>query len=593
MRRCPGSYEPAPWLPVIAAQSDSPAIVDGQRGGGQDAMPFPCSYRGVFCQPFVDPSMGASDNTRMQDSPAYSPSFGRLRPSSVALHASSATTARKNPSLSREGLVILAIVVFAGWLRLTDLGYASFSHAEAWRAIDSFSGTLDELRRFPPLQLGLLRLVQRVAGSSEFVLRLPSALAGLLCVVSVYALVRRHVAFGAAALVALATACHPALIHQSRILKVFSLEAMVAATLCWFGLAAYRHPSRRSMLLFAVVAVVGISLTFTGSLVAAAWCAVLIRPYFSRDATGGRSLARCYVVACTAMASVAAGVYLWLAGSTQLQLNTSYYFAEVERVWPSAYSASELAQWFAGSSFGAMRYLLGVTFIWPPLDWMVGTAGLIAALAGSQLLWNRARPIVIVAGILAVEVVLLGMMKKWPFGELRTMTFLVPIMTLLIGCGLYDLGRRLGSCPAVWFMMATVLAIPAARAAKAAYATPQPVEHLRPVIQYVDGHCADGEAIFVYYAADDAFQYYWKRTDLVTLVEPRSDRGDLPAFASRFDECLQSNGRVWFVFTHGWGDEEQTWTEHLVRKYELIDQFESVDASARLFRARPERSILP
>ena len=57
-------------------------------------------------------------------------------------------------------IVLLGVLAFAAWVRFSDLGFGSLSHAEAWRANDSFAATPGKLQRFPPLQLALLYLWQ-------------------------------------------------------------------------------------------------------------------------------------------------------------------------------------------------------------------------------------------------------------------------------------------------------------------------------------------------------------------------------------------------------------------------------------------------
>ncbi|MEE9243702.1 MAG: glycosyltransferase family 39 protein, partial [Mycobacterium sp.] len=346
----------------------------------------------------------------------------------------------------RDRMAIVGVVAVAAILRLYGLGHDSLAHDEAWRANWAHHGSLNEARRLPPLQYLMSWTLQHTVGRSEFILRLPFAVAGVACVVLLYGLCRRFLGVGAGLLVAAVAACHPVLVEHSRTLKVFSLEALTCAALMWAGLEAYRSRRVRQLLVFLGVGLVGVGLTFTGSLVAAAWMPVLAWSSF-RGGNGYGRLRWTWGMVAALLGLGAAGCYFWLAGCPWLQM-LRVYIVQEQTDWPAAYTPAALAGWGLAATKGMLQYVLGVTDEWPPVSWCVGTAEVLAVGLSLGVLWRRCRPLCVVAVILAVEVVLAGALRFWPFGKTRTMTFLVPLVAIGVGCGLWRFVRTVGWSPA-------------------------------------------------------------------------------------------------------------------------------------------------
>ena len=106
-------------------------------------------------------------------------------------------------------VAIVAIVAVAAFLRLYNLGYDSIGHDEGGRVNWTHHGALAESRRLPPLNTLTFYTLQHFVGRSEFIVRLPSALAGIALVLFLYLFVRRLVDQRAAVLVSALVACHP------------------------------------------------------------------------------------------------------------------------------------------------------------------------------------------------------------------------------------------------------------------------------------------------------------------------------------------------------------------------------------------------
>lgn|GEM_PF-2947103 len=525
----------------------------------------------------------------MSDAPFFIRRFAQAKAcgsgSPDAIAHGLADTGRCGREVTRSwASIAVAVLVFASVVRLADLGERSLTHDEAWRANWSHHGGADEILHFPPLQFLLGCMIQHGIGRSEFVLRLPYALAGIACVIILYEFTRRTIDGRSAVFVAAVVAVHPVLVAYSRVFKVFGLEAMMSALLVWAGFATFHRFTRRNLLVFLAVAITGLGLTFTSSLLIAAWTPLLIWSATRGDTPGDNQRASpgtlLWVLGVIFVFGI--GWYCWLSGSSHTDRFATYH-EHTFHVWPESYAAPVLLHWFLRSAYGAIRYALGMELVWSPLSWVIGTAELLVVGASIGVLWRRARVLLCFVPFLFFVTALAAALRQWPLAALHTSTFLVPPVAIAVGCGLAAMVGRLGRSIPTAMLLAVCLFIPAARAVKASIISVSKPEHVRPVLEYVSERKQPGDAVFVYYAADDAFEFYWRDATVPVLVQPRSDRGHVERFTERFDRFIADHGRVWLVFAKDWDAEQADYVHYLTGRYRLLDACESCDASGHLF----------
>ncbi|MCP4591824.1 MAG: hypothetical protein GY842_13895 [bacterium] len=480
-----------------------------------------------------------------------------------------------------HGAALAVIIGLAAGFRLVDLGTASLTHDEALRANAAFGGEhFWGVRWLPPFRVALGWAVQHGLGRSEWLIRMPYALAGIGTVVVSYLFVRRHLDKGLALWVAAAAAGHPALVFYSRRAKVFSLETLATIVLVWAGLEVYQRRSRRALLIFAVAGLIALGFTYTASLVIAAWMPLLAYRLL-RERASRTQLIRPFILTTVVLGLAGSAWYVWLSGSSN-HGNHVQYQQEVLKAWPASYAPGDLASWLMIKGYGVLRFVLGITWVWSPLKWCVGTAALLAAACSGGLLWRRCRPLCLFTIILGIAFVTAGALRQWPIGEYKTATFLVPLVVLAIGCGMGQFARRMGWSASVILLAGLCVLVPAARATKASL-VPQPIEqHLRPVFTYAADHLAPGDALFVHYETQFAYEFYWRREGVPTTVQPWGDRDDAAAFAAHFDSWMTLHPRVWFVFNLRRPSEVGPWMEHLRQRYLIQDEYRSNDAAVYL-----------
>lgn len=465
-------------------------------------------------------------------------------------------------------IVLVAITLVT---HLGSLGYGSLPHEEAWRATWTYDLTLERARRFPPLWGCTYWLLQHTVGRSEMVLRLPSALAGLACVGLLYRFTVRRIGFWPAVLVAAVAAAHPALIFHSRTMKVFGIDALMTTVLIGVGLSAFRNPTSLRLYAFLAAGVAGLAFTFASVFVTAAWIPLIAWACVRHRDSTNRPLPHFAVVS---FVLIVAGslAYVWAAGSTHMAMLREYQ-ASVLHSWPEDYSLSGLTAWLAENGRKGTLHVLGVADVWPPLCNYIGTLEVLAIAASAGVLWQRCKPICVLAMLLLVETVVAGALRLWPLGRADAETFLVPVAALAIGCGIWEFARRFGRSAPTVLLIALCVVVPTARAVKATVIAPRPREHVRPVLAYVDEKRAPDDALFIYYGARDAFDFYWSDPNTATLVQPSDDRGQIRLFANRFDGWIARNPRVWLVFSHPWADERKAYIEYIERRYAVTDRF--------------------
>jgi hypothetical protein len=179
-------------------------------------------------------------------------------------------------------------------------------------------------------------------------------------------------------------------------------------------------------------------------------------------------------------------------------------------------------------------------------------------------------------------------LHKYPF-EGRLLLFVVPVMVILIAAGVEFLrgdasrGRRIAGTIAVLLLILPVTGIAAYRLIR-----PRQPEELRPVMRYLQAQYRSGDAIYVYYAAVNGFNYYsWQMAfhpdGFYSGIESRAD----PAGYLRDLKRMTGRPRVWVIMSHiaTWSgvDEEKVFVDDLNQLGTPVSVYRVSGASAYLY----------
>jgi mannosyltransferase len=183
---------------------------------------------------------------------------------------SAATAAAVAPAASAERRLpawwpLAALVVLAAALRFSTLGLQSFWYDEAYTPVHvlhtSLSATLRAMvhsENTPPLWYLIEWVDYRVLGSSEFALRLPSALAGVATVPVAWAIGQELAGRSAAIVTAALVAVSPLFVWYSQEARAYGLFVLTAALALLCFLRAERRPTPRPMAAFAASCVLAL-----------------------------------------------------------------------------------------------------------------------------------------------------------------------------------------------------------------------------------------------------------------------------------------------------------------------------------------------
>jgi mannosyltransferase len=167
----------------------------------------------------------------------------------------------RSPLHSRALLVLLAIMLLGAVLRFSGLGFQSLWSDELASWDISTRETIFQViggvqsDDHPPLYYLILRFSQWIFGDSEWALRLPSVLAGWLCIPAIYLLGKRLYSEREGIMAALFLAVFWAPVYYSQEARVYSMLILLSilTTYFWWGImVGLRHgrelPSRDAIL---------------------------------------------------------------------------------------------------------------------------------------------------------------------------------------------------------------------------------------------------------------------------------------------------------------------------------------------------------
>jgi hypothetical protein len=187
-----------------------------------------------------------------------------------------------------------------------------------------------------------------------------------------------------------------------------------------------------------------------------------------------------------------------------------------------------------------------------------------------------------------------AVIRSYPFYD-RFLLFALPGVCLFVGEGVETLRGSLARLkPALGLVALLALGIllfyyPLSQAWQN-FRQPEMVEHLKPVLAYVQHSRRPGELIYVYYGAQHAFIYYAEQfgiqeDDYFFAIASRRQPG-------RYLEQLDvlKGKRVWFVFSHNCSwcqvDEQVYIIDHLDAMGTRLDEMYAPGAAGYLYDLR-------
>jgi hypothetical protein len=413
----------------------------------------------------------------------------------------------------------------------------------------------------------LLRLVPPVGGPEH--LRLLPLAFGVASVIPAWSLGRMlggaTPVYGLAA--ALAAAAVPGGLARHD-LKAYTAEACLALVLVVAAARLEASWSRGRLAVFASCCVLTFLFSNAAPFVAAGLLGGLALASASRRAW--RRLAELTVVA-VAVALAHGAFYVWVASAgdnAAMRAYWSWRYIPLDR-------GVGAAAGFAAERFQAALHDLGLG-PWPVAAALVGLGLVALARAGLG-------GVALAAPLIAVELVVAGALRRYPFLDQRTSLFVSTLWMVLAGIGIAWLAVGLVRWrPAVVLVVAGLVAVAAVLVptARKAAATPLPDADVHGVVRYVLDHREPGDVVVVSYHDSYSFAWYWPDWPVfVRTRAPTAVRFQVtyppggPVVARYVDDAALDDAlgqvrpgtrRVWLLFEHYTGDQRARWRARLV-----------------------------
>ncbi|MBN1870931.1 MAG: glycosyltransferase family 39 protein [Candidatus Omnitrophica bacterium] len=179
--------------------------------------------------------------------------------------------------------------------------------------------------------------------------------------------------------------------------------------------------------------------------------------------------------------------------------------------------------------------------------------------------------------------------RLYPFGG-RLILFLVPIILIFISQGARKIiTQHSGKSISIGIIVTSLLIFDPTLWSSYYMMRPKGKEEIKPVLEYVSKHIEKNHYIYVYYYAEEAFNYYLKdykfdKSKIILANIPSNGKGE-----ESWSECvedlnsLKGYGKIWFIFSHDWKSEDKLFISVLDSMGKRMDSFQDQGASAYLY----------
>ena len=190
----------------------------------------------------------------------------------------------------------------------------------------------------------------------------------------------------------------------------------------------------------------------------------------------------------------------------------------------------------------------------------------------------------------------------------RFLLFLIPALLILIAEGAYFLYKFFRNNIIVFLVACFITLIPVVNLSFVVFRNPYKTEEIKPVLNYIKENKQNNDLIYIYYSAEYAYKYYAKRYGFNNDLIPEQSQYKYQAGLKRVYEKpgynkiilgirarnrneeyindinrLKGNKRVWFLFSHAYGQELPFFVNYLDSIGKRINSFSSIDAAAYLY----------
>lgn len=470
-------------------------------------------------------------------------------------------------------LLVLLIITLAAQIRTYDLGGRSLWLDEVSVANWASQSSLKEVWASmggpaPPLFVIALHYIVKFFPNNEFTLRLLPCLFGIGSLALIYLVARRIDSKAALLTLILFSFSYP-LIYYSKELKQYSGDVFFALLLVFLTERIVAKNTLRNWGLWVVFSSLALCFSHTAAFVIPGLSLVLLLQ--------GIGSQRRNILLKWLLSNAVVGLmfilifYFVIRGQIQ-----DWLIAYWRGSYPDTTSSKNLLFWLVRSNFMILKNFF------QPYHWLVLL--LIPVAMDDFIRTNRRRFLLYLLFPLFLALVA-SFLHRYPYGVTRLMLFVTPMLFITVGQGLFRVLVALYQKKYLIALVVMVILFTWLTTSQiyTGFAKRVRREEMRPVIQYLERNLEPGDRIYVYYAAGEAFKYYY-RGGYENVVRGKIHRDDIDEYASEIDEILETDIRVWLVFSHYWGPEREFCLEYLSKRGSLLRRQTAEGASVYLYR---------
>jgi hypothetical protein len=238
-------------------------------------------------------------------------------------------------------------------------------------------------------------------------------------------------------------------------------------------------------------------------------------------------------------------------------------------------------QWYVRSIPDLMR---------TPGGFLAADFSLFVAFVGSVALWCNGKKRELFLLLLPfVFVLAASSLHKYPLSG-RLMLFFAPALLLLVAAGVSQLFALPSKGRAVIATAAFCLLLPLGSEYPLFSGPPRAKDELKPALRYLEQRWQPGDIVYLYYAAEPSFKFYWPHNGGSYITGVRS-RDNWHKYIDDLDQ-LRGKRRVWVFFSHVFApvkkavegvSEQDFFLQYLDRIGIRMDAFTTEGGSAYLY----------
>ena len=388
------------------------------------------------------------------------------------------------------------------------------------------------------------RLLSSLIADQDWVFRVIPLVSSTLTLPLIYLIGRRTIGQLPATVATALVALSPAMIHFSALSKQYASDVFICSALVYGALRIMSDNSKKRGELFLLGLGAGVLLffSFPATLVACGLAAHISVKWIVERRSG--------LVGLVAALGMPLATCAGLASAMALQARSPDTASYMTAMWAHGFPPQSLMRW-PDWLWGQCSNLYTSAFLgqggegfWAPIAAMLLSLGLIGCIAlirkKSATALAVLTPFIMALGAAAAQL--------YPLSN-RLSFFLTPCLAIL---------TAFGACVVGTFLRRFVLhAVPAACAATLAgtilalIASPPPYirEDMRPLMERIAAERHTTDAVYSYYAANQAVDYYSERFGITEWDAGACHRGNPRAYLEELD-AYRGSPRVWIIFTH-------------------------------------------